>query len=412
MASQPIRVPPMPELVAMVATFMALNALGIDIMLPALPDIAREFGVARANDQQLILLVYMIAFGAGQLIYGPLSDSFGRRPVLLVSLAGYLAATVACLLAPNFLTFLAARAAQGATAAAARVIAVAVVRDLMAGREMARVMSMALSVFMIVPIAAPGVGQLVLLFGPWRWTFGFLLAGAAIVIAWTWARLPETRPKEKRQPFSLVQSSRSYGVVLHHRAALGYTIAASIIFGGLFSFLATAQQVFVDVYGLGPWFPLAFAAVAGCMSMASIVNARLVTRLGMRRISHAALLAFTLISVIHGVVLFATGPETLPRFMGLLLPAMFVFGMIGANFSAIVLEPMGERAGAAAAFNGFATTTVSAAIGGAIGQAFTNSPAPLVLGHAGLGAVAVLVVFVTERGRLFGVGAQRAEGTP
>lgn len=400
MTASSIRIPPTAELVAMVATFMALNAVGIDIMLPALPDIAHEFHVARANDQQLVLLVYVLAFGTAQLFYGPLSDSYGRRPVLLASLAVYLLATCACLVAPTFTAFLAARAVQGAAAAAARVIAVAVVRDLMAGREMARVMSLAMMVFMVVPILAPGMGQLVLLAGPWRWMFGFLFAMAAIVCAWTWFRLPETRPKALRTPLSVRSALAGYAVVLADRTALGYTAATSIAFGSLFGFLATAQQVFVGVFGMGKLFPLAFAAVAGSMSMASFINARLVARLGMRRISHTALAGFTALSLAHAALLLA-GPEPLWRYMALFAPTMLMFGMIGANFSAIVMEPLGARAGTGAAFYGFATTTLSAMFGGFIGAHFDGTAAPLIAGQACLGLAAIVVVGWTERGRLF-----------
>ena len=223
MASPAIRTPSTPELVAMVACFMALNALGIDIMLPALPDIAATFGVTRKTDEQLTIVVYVAAFGVAQLAYGPLSDSYGRRPVLLVALVANLAATLWCLLAPSYGAFLAARAVQGASAAAARVIAVAVVRDLLSGREMARVMSLALMVFMSVPILAPAIGQVVLLFGPWQWTFGFLFLSALGVAAWTWLRLPETRPKDLRTPLTVVGAVRAYADVVRDRRSEEHT---------------------------------------------------------------------------------------------------------------------------------------------------------------------------------------------
>lgn len=400
----PIRRPSTPELVAMVACFMALNALGIDIMLPALPDIAATFGVARKTDEQLVIVVYVVAFGFAQLIYGPLSDSYGRRPVLLAALVANLVATLACLLAPTYGTFLAARAVQGASAAAARVIAVAVVRDLLSGREMARVMSLALMVFMSVPILAPAVGQVVLLFGPWQWTFGFLFLSAFVVAAWTWLRLPETRPRELRTPFTVVGAVRSYGEVARNRLSLGYTLAGGIAFGSLFGFLTTAQAVFVDVYGLGVWFPAAFAAVAGSLSVAAFVNSRLVTRLGMRRISHFCLAGFTVLSAIHAAVLVGFGAEPLWRYLALLCMAMLLFGMIGANFSAIAMEPLGARAGAGAAFNGFVSTTGSAALGAMVGRFYDGTPVPLIVGQACLGATALFVVWLTERGRLFDTG--------
>jgi len=400
-----LRMPSTPELVAMVACFMALNALGIDIMLPALPDIAASFGVTKKTDEQLVIVVYVAAFGVAQLAYGPLSDSYGRRPVLLAALVANLVATALCLVAPSYGAFLAARAVQGASAAAARVIAVAVVRDLLAGRDMARVMSLALMVFMIVPILAPAVGQLVLLFGPWRWTFGFLFLWAFVVAAWTWLRLPETRPRDLRTPLSPVSAVRSYADVARNRIALGYTLASGIAFGSLFGFLTTAQAVFVDVYGLGVWFPAAFAAVAGSLSVAAFVNSRLVTQLGMRRISHFCLAGFTAISAVHAVLLMWTGPEPLWRYLALLCAAMLLFGMIGANFSAIAMEPLGARAGAGAAFNGFVSTTGSAALGALLGRFYDGTPTPLIVGQACLGVAALAVVWVTERGKLFGSGA-------
>jgi DHA1 family bicyclomycin/chloramphenicol resistance-like MFS transporter len=407
-APAPTRMPGTAELVAMVACFMALNALGIDIMLPALPDIAGAFGVTRKTDEQLTIVVYVAAFGIAQLAYGPLSDSYGRRPVLLAALVVNLAATAFCLLAPTYTTFLAARALQGATAAAARVIAVAVVRDLMAGREMARVMSLAMVVFMTVPILAPGIGQIVLLFGPWQATFYFLFAAAFFIMAWTWFRLPETRPRHLRTPFTLAETWRGYADVARNRLAMGYAMASAVAFGALFGFLATAQAVFVDFFKLGVWFPLAFAGVAGSLSLASLINSRLVTRLGMRRISHVALAGFTLLSALHALVLIFGDADPLWRYMAFLCPAMLLFGMIGANFSAIAMEPLGARAGSGAAFYGFASTTLSTLFGAIVGRFYDGTPAPLIVGHACLGAGALAVVWWTERGHLFDAGGAKA----
>jgi DHA1 family bicyclomycin/chloramphenicol resistance-like MFS transporter len=259
-------------------------------------------------------------------------------------------------------------------------------------------------VFMVVPILAPGVGQLVLLAGPWPWVFGFLFAGAGFVTAWTLFRLPETRPPETRTPLDFVGALRSYGLVMRERASLGYTIAGAIAFGALFGFLATAQPIFVDVFGLGALFPLAFAGIAAAMSTANFANSRLVNRFGMRRLSHAALIAFTAISAIHLVFLISS-PEPLWRYMLLMASAMLMFGLIGANFSAIVMEPLGARAGAGAAFNGFAATVGSALLGALIGRAYDGTAVPLVAGHLLLGLAAIAVVWITERGRLFAGGA-------
>jgi DHA1 family bicyclomycin/chloramphenicol resistance-like MFS transporter len=393
--------PSTPELVAMVAAFMALNALGIDIMLPALPEIARDFDVQTSNDRQLVIIVYMLSFGVAQLFFGPLSDSFGRRPVLLWAMGVYLLATLACVAAPSFATFLIARGAQGATAAAARIIAVAIVRDTMSGREMARVMSMAMMVFMVVPILAPGLGQVVLMFGPWRWMFVFLALSALAVIAWTWLRLPETRPPETRTSLRLGAVLGGYLEIARQRQALGYAIASMFLFAALTAFISTSQQIFAEHFEMGAAFPLAFASVAGIMSVASFINARMVMRLGMHRIGHTALIGFTLVSALHGISLLVA-PAPLWIYLPLLSLAMLLFGMIGANFNAIVMEPLGARAGAGAAFYGFFTTFGAAIVGGAIARQYDGTPAPFILGSALAGGFALVAVLVTERGRLFG----------
>jgi len=185
----------------MVASLSALNALSIDIMLPALPDIGEAFGLGHANDRQLVVTVYVAVFGVAQLVYGPLADAFGRRSVLLYALGIFVIGSVLCVIAPNFRLFLAARALQGVGAAATRTISAAVVRDLTEGRRMAQVMSLAMTLFMIVPIAAPGLGQLVLFIAPWRWIFAALLTYAVLVLVWMFARLPETLRENHRIEF-------------------------------------------------------------------------------------------------------------------------------------------------------------------------------------------------------------------
>lgn len=406
--SPAIRKPSTPELVAMVAAFMALNALGIDIMLPALPQIAHDFNVRDGNDRHLVIIVYMLSFGVAQVFYGPLSDSYGRRPVLLWSMGLYLIATIGCVVAQDFNTFLIARGVQGAAAAAARIIAVAVVRDMMSGREMARVMSLSMMVFMVIPIIAPAIGQLVLLVGPWRWMFGFLLVGGLIVMAWTWFRLPETRPQALRTPLRLASALASYATIAKERQALGYAIASAFLFGALMAYITTSQQIFAEHYKMGAMFPIAFASVALTMSLASFINSRLVMRLGMHRIGHTALIAFTLMSAVHGALLLL-GPAPLWLYLSLLALTMLLFGMIGANFNAIVMEPLGARAGAGAAFYGFATTVGSSLVGAGIAAMYDGTPAPFILGSAAVGALALLSVFITERGKLFDVKAPAAK---
>jgi DHA1 family bicyclomycin/chloramphenicol resistance-like MFS transporter len=389
------------ELIGMTAGFMALNSLSIDIMLPALPTIGAEFSVLSANDPPLVIYVYLLAFGIAHLFYGPLSDAYGRKPVLLWSLAGYAVATILCMLAPSFTTFLIARALQGATAACTRVVAVAVVRDLFVGAAMARIMSFSTVVFLAAPMIAPALGQGVLMVAPWRATFAVLLVTAAAVAIWTALRLPETRPTASRTPFAFKAIVDSYVFVIRSRPALGYAIASAFVFGALGAFVGMSQQIFVEAYDLGDWFPAAFAAVAWSIAVASLVNARLVGRFGPHALGHAAILAMTGISMAHGLGIVLFGPPPFAAFLALLCAAMLAFGLIGANFNAIAMTPLGERAGTGAAFFGFATTSFSAIFGALIARAYDGTPGPLIVGQAVLGACGFLVVILTERGRLF-----------
>ena len=389
------------ELVAMVAALSALNALAIDIMLPALPDIGREFSLVNDNDRQLVVVAYVALFGISQLIYGPLADSFGRRSVLIYALGIYIAGSVLCVIAPNFELFLAARAMQGVGAAATRVIATAVVRDLTEGRRMAQVMSMAMTVFMIVPIIAPGIGQLILFIAPWRWIFGALLIYALIVLAWAMLRLPETLKPEHRAQFNPRAIIANYRAVFRERQTIGYMIATTFVTGCLFGYITSSEQIFVDVYNLGPAFPIAFGAVAIAISCGTFLNSRLVVRQGMRRLSHTMTLAFTATAALLAG-LAALGAANFWAFTIIIAAAFAMFGLIASNFNALAMEPVGRIAGSASALYGAVTATGGAIIGGLIARAFDGTPTPFAIGLALSGLATLLTVLWTERGRLFG----------
>ena len=388
------------ELVAMVAALSALNALAIDIMLPALPDIGRAFELTNANDRQLVVVCYVALFGVSQLVYGPLADAYGRRSVLIYALGLYIAGSVLCVLAPNFELFLAARALQGMGAAATRVIATAVVRDLTEGRRMAQVMSMAMTLFMIVPIIAPGIGQLILLAAPWRWIFGTLLIYALAILAWALLRLPETLKPAHRRPFRPRAIATGYLDVLRQRQTVGYMIATAFVTACLFGYITSSEQLFVDVYGLGPAFPLAFAAVAIAISGGTYLNSRLVVRHGMRRLSHTMIILFTLCAGLLAAFA-AAGAATFWLFIGLVALTFAMFGLIASNFNALAMEPVAHVAGSASALYGAVTASGGALLGGLIARAFDGTPTPFAVGLVLSGLAAVAAVAVTERGRLF-----------
>jgi DHA1 family bicyclomycin/chloramphenicol resistance-like MFS transporter len=401
-----------PGFVALIAAVMSLNALAIDIMLPALPDIGVSLGLTEPNSLQFVITVYMAGFGVGQLLVGPISDRFGRRAPLLLGVGVYVAAALAAGLAPSFAVLLALRFVQGLGAAGTRVVATAVVRDRFEGRAMAEVMSLAFMVFMVVPILAPTVGELLLWVGPWAGIFAFMGGLALVVGIWAALALPETLAPAARRPLTPASILDGFRIVAASRLALWYALAGTFIFGALVGFISTAQQIYVDIYGLGSWFPAAFALVAALMAVSAWLNSRLVRAWGMRRLSHGALLAFTGLSGLLLVLSLVSPGRTppLPVFLGLLAGAMFMFGWAASNMNALSLQPLGAVAGTASSAFGFVQTVGGALLGGVIGSRFDGTVVPTVAGYAVLGAVALLCVLVAERGRLFGGGDEEGEG--
>lgn len=376
----------------LVATMMALTALSVDIMLPALPQIGDALGLANANDRQIIIVTYMLGFSVGQLAYGRLSDAYGRKPVLLIGMGIFIAGSLVAALASDFTTMLIARTVQGLGAAAPRVIAIALVRDRYVGREMARVMSFAMAVFIIIPVLAPSVGQGLLQVGTWRLVFDLLFVAGIVVAVWSGLRLPETAPLRMGEPMPLGEATR---YAIETPQTIGYALAGGLIFGTVLSYVSSAQQVFVDVYGLGERFPIAFAATALMIAVASLTNAMLVERLGMRRLSHTALAGFVAVSALL-VVLILAGVDNFWVFMGLMMSLFLLFGLIAPNFNALAMEPQGDNAGMASSVIGFVSTGVGAVAGGLIGHLFDGTVLPIALGYLCLGVLAFAVVVWVE----------------
>jgi MFS transporter, DHA1 family, multidrug resistance protein len=390
------------EFITLAAALMALNALAIDIMLPGLQQIGASLGVENENHRQYVITAYISGFGLAQLAYGPISDRFGRRAPLLIGLVIYVIAAFAASFAPSFTTLLILRFVQGIGAASTRVIAVSVIRDVFGGRAMAEIMSLVFMVFMIIPVIAPGIGQLVMLFSEWHMIFVFMAAIALAITAWTALRLPETLHPEYRRPFTVGSILGGFRIVLTNRISLCYTLAMMIAFGALFGFINSAQQIFVGIYGLGVWFPVLFATVAGMMAISSFVNSQLVGRFGMRRLSHGAIVGFMTVNCIL-FVLSLLGPVPLPLFVCLFTAAMMQFGWIGSNFNSIAMEPLGHVAGTASSVIGFLQTVGGGVIGAGIGQAFDGTVTPLAAGFCAVSVIALLVVLFAERGKLFQV---------
>jgi DHA1 family bicyclomycin/chloramphenicol resistance-like MFS transporter len=388
------------QFVALIACLMAVNAIAIDGMLPALPAIGKALHVSTNNERQWIITAYMLGFGVAQLAYGTLADRFGRRPVLLTGLTLYIVFSLVAAATSSFDTMLAARALQGIGSAGTRVLSVSIVRDCYSGRTMARVMSLSFIVFLAVPVIAPSLGQVIVLFAPWQFIFVFFAVFALFTMAWVWFRLPETLHPEDRTPISLHNVLHAVGMVLTTRLSIGYTLAMTILLGGLFGFINSAQQVFVDVFHAGPTFTIYFAMIALFLAAASLINARLVGRFGTRILSHTALTLYIICAVAHAIIAQVT-QETLTVFAVMLAFQFFCFGLVVSNFGAMAMDPLGHIAGTASSIQGFITTIGGAVFGVIIGQHFDGTIGPLTLGFAGFGVGGFLIALFTERGRLF-----------
>ena len=395
--SPPIR---MVEFVPLIAALMSLAALGIDTMLPALPDIARRLGVDTIRQGPLILTVFVIGLGIGQLIHGPLTDRFGRRPVLICGLIAYIIGNLLAGLAGNFTLLLVARFASGLAIAASRVVTIALIRDCFSGRAMAQVTSLAFMVFMAVPIVAPSIGQAILLVGSWRLIFEVIAGGGLVCLIWFAARMPETLKPEDRQPLSIRTTLAGWRATAQDRYSLGYTIAAMVCQGAIFGYLSSIQPIMAQVFHQPAWLGGVFAASAGTMAAANLLNSRIVMRVGMRRISQAALVVM-IVSSSTGLIVGRLGDEPLIVFVVVQAITMACFGLATSNMSAMAMENMGGIAGTASSVQGFVGITFGAVIGWAIGLSFDGTTGPMHGGFLIAGLVGLTIAAIVERGRLF-----------
>lgn len=387
--------------VVLMASLMAMNALAIDIMIAALPEIAHSLHIPTENQRQWIISVYVIGFGLAQLVWGPLADRFGRKPILVASTTLFGVLSLVAGLSTTFPLLLAARFLQGIAAAASRVLVVSIVRDCYEGRQMARVMSLTFMCFLAVPILAPSIGQIVLLAtGSWRWIFLALGAFGGLVAIVAGLTLRETLHPEFRKPASLAGVSAAALRIFGNRTSAGYTICTAMSFGAMMGFINSVGQIFTDIFHAPGLFPLVFACIAGTMGVSSFTNSRLVGRFGTRRLSQTAMFGFTTLSFLH-LAVSLSGHETIWSLAIIQAATMFFFGMMGSNFGSMAMETVGDIAGTASSIQGFVQTLLGAVIGVAIGQSFNGTTVPLAVGFSLIGIGIIIAVSITERGKLF-----------
>lgn len=386
------------EFIAMSALMISLVALSIDAMLPVLPQIGQSLGNTDPNDAQWIIGALFVGLGVGQIIYGPLSDVFGRKPLIFIGLIIFVSGSFLSGTSNDFQTMLLGRVLQGLGVAGPRIVMVAMIRDRFSGREMAQIMSFIMAVFILVPAIAPTIGQVVSFLYDWRAIFWFFILLSTLNILWFSLRQAESLPKSRRSPFSLSSMAAGCAEAAGNRVTLFYMIATGLVFTPFVAYLSTAPQIFQQDYALGDWFPLHFAMLALAIGGASIINSKLVMKFGMRRICRAAL-AFAM-SCAGSFALVASFGESHPSLYSItivLFSLFFCMGLLFGNLNALAMEPMGHIAGLAAAFIGFGSTLISVALSPLISQTYSGSPIPLIAGFATFCALSLCASFIADK---------------
>lgn len=388
------------EFVGLMASLMALQALAIDVMLPALGVIADDLGAGSPNRRQLVIGLFLLASGVASILPGLISDRYGRRSVTLFCLVGFTACAAASAFVTTFNQLIALRIVCGLFSAGMMTMPITIIRDRFSGDRMARTQSLVAMTFMAVPMLAPLLGQGILLIASWRWIFGAMALLAAMVTCWAWQRLPETLHEEYRQPSSLRVIAGNMGEALRHRGAMGYFLGFALIQGALFGYINSAQQLVAEALGAGALFPAIFGAMALLMAGTNFVNSRIVEIFGARRISHTALLIYVAAALVH-VWIALTERETLASFVVLLSVIFCCMSFLGANFQSIAMEPFARIAGSAASILSFVRVVIGTLLGIAIGQAFDGTSGPLALAILFAGVGTLLLVAWSEHGQLF-----------
>lgn len=379
---------------------MSLTALSIDAMLPALAEIGTDLGVQNDNDRQLVISMIFLGLAFGQLFFGPLSDSTGRKVSIYAGLGLFMVGSVLSMVSVSFPMMLIGRLLQGAGVSAPRAVTLALVRDQYEGRAMARVMSFVMTVFILIPMIAPSVGQAILLFTDWRSIFGVFLLLTVIIMIWFGIRMPETLPPEKRAPFSASRIWQAMREIFRSRPAVGFTVTAGLVSGAFIGYLNSSQQIFQEAYALGDLFPLYFAMLSAAVGLASFLNARLVMRFGMRFLVNRSLQFIVVTSLLFlGVALLAAGLPPLWLLTLYMMASFFCIGILFGNLNSMAMEPLGQIAGIGSAVVGFLSTLISFLLGTLIGQSYNGTILPLVIGLALLAAVSLGVVRWADGGR-------------
>ena len=399
------------EFVFLVAGLMMTEALAIDIMLPALPNIGQSFAVLNENDRSLVVTVFLYGFGLPQVIFGPISDRFGRRSLVLGGMAAFIATALLAIASPTFTLLLVFRFLQGVAGACVRVALTACVRDLYSGKAMAEIMSLVFAVFLLVPVIMPSVGQFVLLAGPWQLIFVVIAAISMVFTVWAGFRLGETLAPADRRPLSFKGVTEGFAIVFTNRRALFYGMSGAFLFAAVMGFILPGQQIFAELYGWGPYYPVAMVAIGGTAAVSSFIASRIIDPIGVRRAAHWSgvllpVLAFA--AALLNVTMGLNAYVFLAFVMAFNVPLVLGFSTTGA----LSLEPLGHVAGTASAVFGLVSTVGGAFLSYLIAQQYDGSTTPILLGIGIMGLLAFACYAIAEGGKLFGADPAPLSAVP
>lgn len=381
------------EFVALMAALMSIVALAIDAILPAISQIGRDINSLDSTDNQLLITMIFLGLGVGQLFFGPLSDSFGRKPIVYSGFVLFTAASVICLMAPSLEIMVIGRILQGIGLSAPRTMAISIIRDTYKGDYMARVMSFVTAFFILIPVVAPAIGKWILDASGWEGIFYMQLFFALIVSIWFWKRQSETLHPEYKIPLSSHLFVDGLKEFLKYKETVAFTFISGFITGAFLVYLSASQHVFEAQYGLPEQFPYIFAGLAISIGLSTFLNGALVLRFGMRKLSLMALLAFCVIALLYVGVFWDRPNPGIPVLIGFLSVQFFCLGFLWGNFRSIAMEPIGHIAGIGAAINGFVSTVLAVPIANYIGSFVEDTVWPLFVGLAICGLIS-LVIFV------------------
>lgn len=385
------------EFIALMAALMSIVALAIDALLPAISNIGEAINSYNTTDNQLLVTMIFLGLGVGQLVFGPLSDSFGRKPVVYLGFALFGLASIICVLAPSLEIMVVGRILQGIGLSAPRTLAISIIRDTYKGDYMAKVMSFVVAFFILIPVVAPAIGKLILDAFGWQAIFYIQLFFALVVTIWFWKRQVETLHPEYKIPFTrhvFVDGVREF---LKFRDTIVFTLISGLVTGAFLVYLSSSQHIFENQYDLKEAFPYIFAGLAISIGLSTFMNGTLVMRFGMRKLSLLALTMFCVIAILYVLLFWNTPNPSIFVLVGFLSLQFFCLGFMWGNFRSIAMEPIGHIAGIGAAINGFVSTLLAIPIATFIGDFIADSVWPLFAGLAICGIVSLLIVMTTRK---------------